>query len=77
MNRPNLSIVIPVPQAYDYSFIDDTIKNLKETLVYLETPVCRRSMVEEARRAEVKRITDLFRNALKMKEGFSEDPLYA
>ena len=73
----NLTISIPARQNYDCSIIDEVVKNLKATLVYLETPICRRSMVEEYRRAEVKRVTELFRNAIKMKHEHSEDPLYA
>jgi len=67
MNGYMLTITIP---QYDYNYIDDTIKNLKSTLVYLETPTCRQSMPEPERCAEVKRITELFRNAIKMRHDF-------
>jgi hypothetical protein len=58
-------------------YIDAIIKTLKDKLVYLETPVCRENMKEEERRAEVKRITELFRSALAVKQAAGIDPLYA
>jgi hypothetical protein len=75
MSTFNLTITVP---RYDCRIIEDVIKNLKATLVYLETPSCRENMPEEQRRAEVKRITELFRNAIKMRHDTMEvDPLYA
>ena len=64
-------MIIPGPDPY----LNETIKKLKETLVYLETRVCRENMKEETRRAEVKRVTELFRNALMQKHTMG-DPLY-
>jgi len=72
MHPMDLTLTIP---NYD-PHIEVVIKRLKETLVYLETPICRQMMTEEARRAEVKRVTELFRNAIHIRH-VTGDPLYS
>ena len=44
--------------------IDRMYQILKDTLVYLETPECRRTLPEELRRAEIIEYTKRFREQL-------------
>jgi len=79
---PKLSIIIP---RHEIISVEGRIKLYKDTLVYLETPVCRMVLTEPQRRLAVKEATENFRAALRMRDSGGDartftaidiDPLY-
>jgi hypothetical protein len=51
----------------DVSRIEDKLLILKDLLVYLETPSCRKFMEETERRNKIKSVTEHFRRLLQYK----------
>jgi hypothetical protein len=71
----NLTIVIPARRT-EYN-LNAMILLLQKRLAYLELPVCKESMKESTRLAEVKETTAKFKALLMEREALrSFDPLY-
>jgi hypothetical protein len=61
LNMERLTITIP---KYDINIIEEKLRFMKQTLVYLETPNCRKYMEESVRRDLIRSTTEKFRRAL-------------
>jgi len=64
--EPGFTFTIKIPAENDI-IVEDKLRLLKQLLVYLETPACRRLMEEEERREKIKNTTQHFRRLLQYK----------
>ena len=65
MNQP-ITFVIKIPEENVY-IVEDKLRILKQLLVYLETPACRKFMGEADRRKKIKNTTEHFRRLIQYK----------
>ena len=64
LNMERLTIKIPND---DINIIEEKLRFMKQTLVYLETPNCRKYMEESVRRDLIVKTTEKFRRTLQNK----------
>lgn len=61
-----MTFTIKIPED-NVVVVEDKLRLLKQLLVYLETPICRKLMKEEERRQKIKNATEHFRRLLMYK----------